>query len=91
VLNPFDAVITAMILMVRLLWFAILARVLYSWVDPNPFGTNRLKLMLYALTDPILEPLRRIVPPAGMFDLSPIVAFLVLRVVEAVLINLRGY
>lgn len=64
------------------LQLAILARVVYSWLDPNPYPTNELKRLLWAITDPILEPLRRVVPPLGMLDITPIVALVLLSVLE---------
>jgi YggT family protein len=61
---------------------AVLGRVLYSWVDPNPYPTNEAKRILWMVTDPILEPLRRVIPPLGMFDISPIVALVLIQVVQ---------
>ena len=65
---------------------AVLARVLYSWVDPNPYSTNQIKQLLWAVTDPILEPIRRVLPPVGMIDLSPVVALVGLQIIQRVLI-----
>ena len=75
-------------LLLNALQLAILIRVLYSWVDPNPYPTNELKRILWAVTDPILEPLRRVVPPVGMLDLSPLVALLLIQVVQRVLLRM---
>ncbi len=61
---------------------AILGRVLYAWVDPTPYPTNMFKSMLWSLTEPILGPLRRYVPPMGMFDFTPVIALVLLIVVE---------
>lgn len=74
----------------RLLQLVILVRVLYSWVDPNPYPTNELKRILWAVTDPILDPLRRFVPPVGMIDLTPLVAFLLLTVLSRLVAALAG-
>jgi YggT family protein len=52
-------------------WIVVLGRVLMSWIDPRfekPLGQ-----FLYSLTEPFLEPLRRVLPSAGTFDLSPLV------------------
>jgi YggT family protein len=61
---------------------AILGRVLYTWVDPSPDPTpdptNRLKSVLWGLTEPILTPLRRYIPPVGMFDFTPVIALVLL-------------
>lgn len=74
-----------------LMTLAILARVLYSWVDPSPFPTNVVKRMLWQLTDPILEPVRRFLPATGMIDLSPIVATVLIQLVaQAIAAGLGG-
>jgi YggT family protein len=65
---------------------AVLVRVLYSWVDQNPYPTNAFKRVLWSVTDPILEPLRRIIPPLGMFDISPLVALILVQVVHRAVI-----
>ncbi|MDQ7030300.1 MAG: YggT family protein [Ardenticatenia bacterium] len=39
------------------------------------------------MTDPILEPFRRLIPPIGMVDISPIVAILVLQVVQSIIVE----
>ena len=67
------------------LQLAILARVLYSWLDPNPYPTNEFKRLLWMVTDPVLEPLRRVVPPLGMFDITPLVALVILQVLQRVI------
>ncbi len=54
----------------------ILARVLLSWVDPQ--GRSRFAAFIIQTTEPILGPVRRLLPRTGMFDLSPIIVILVL-------------
>jgi YggT family protein len=72
--------------------FLILIRVLLSWVNVNPYGRTAqhpVVELLYRLTDPVLEPIRRIIPPlGGMLDLSPIVAMILLEVLRQVLVRL---
>lgn len=63
--------------------FAILARSLLSWF-PQSQG-NPVTRLLVQITEPILEPLRRIIPRFGMIDLSPLVAMIVLHVIAGVL------
>jgi YggT family protein len=69
--------------------FAILARVILSWlpmagirIDPY----HPLVRFLYQITDPLLEPLRRITT-FGMIDFSPVVALILLEVIRHVLVN----
>jgi YggT family protein len=54
------------------LYWLILVRALISWVSPDPF--NPLVVFLHRVTDPILEPIRRILPQMPI-DLSPLIAF----------------
>ncbi|MBN1656769.1 MAG: YggT family protein [Anaerolineae bacterium] len=69
--------------------FLIFIRVLLSWVNPNPYSplaTHPAVLILYRITDPVLEPLRRIIPPiGGMIDLSPMVALLLLELARQII------
>jgi YggT family protein len=60
------------------LWLAILVRVLLSWIGYDP--SNPLHAIVHEITEPILAPIRSIVPRIGMFDLSPIVAMVVLSI-----------
>lgn len=63
-------------LVFNILMVALLVRVFGSWIGASPFG----KLMRLAnrLTDWLVDPIRRLLPPIGMFDFSPLVAWLVL-------------
>jgi len=69
-----------------ILSLAILARVLLSWVRVNPF--NPVVSLLDQITEPILGPLRRIIPPIGMIDITPIVALFLLRFLQRILLSL---
>jgi YggT family protein len=54
----------------------ILGRVILSWVNPQP--RNELLLWVIRLTEPVLGPLRRLIPIPGL-DLSPLVAWLLIQ------------
>ncbi|MBF0184129.1 MAG: YggT family protein [Magnetococcales bacterium] len=58
----------------------ILIRVLLSWVNPDPY--NPIVQFLVRATDPVLEPLRRLLPAVAGLDLSPIVALLGLSLLQ---------
>lgn len=76
------SVINALILVFNI---AILARVIMSWVSPNP--NNPFSIFLIQITEPVLSPIRkgiqRILPNLGMFDFSPMVALVILNFVVA--------
>lgn len=60
--------------------WAIIIRVLLSWVSPDPF--NPIVQFLDRATDPYLGLFRRAIPPIGPVDISPIAALLVLQVAQ---------
>jgi YggT family protein len=66
--------------------FVLLARVLISWFQVDPY--NPIVRVLYQLTEPILAPIRRLLPSTGMMDFSPIIAFIVIRLAEEVVVSL---
>ena len=71
-----------------LFWYgiAIFARIIMSWFPVSPGGAmSSVFSFLYSITEPVLGPLRRTIPPIGMLDISPIVAFIGLRIVGAIL------
>jgi YggT family protein len=55
----------------------ILIRVLMSWI-PNLDPYNPIVRLIHQLTDPILEPARRLIPPIGGLDLSPLIVLLLI-------------
>jgi YggT family protein len=65
---------------------AILIRVIASWLGIGPY--RRWMRPVVALTSWIIEPIRRILPPFGMFDFSPMVAWLVLYVARGFVLQL---
>lgn len=69
----------------------IFIRIIFSWVMVS--YSNRLMRFLVNTTEPLMGPLRRIVPPVGRFDISPIVAFIIIWVFQAAVAGtlLRGW
>ena len=69
----------------------IMIRIIFSWGQVG-YG-NRVMRFLSNVTDPLLMPLRRIIPPLGMFDISPIVAFLLIWLFQGAIAMtlLRGW
>jgi len=70
----------------RLFSLLILIRVLLSWIPMN--RPNAIVAFIFAATEPILEPIRRILPPMGGVDLSPIVAMVLLQVIGNLFVRL---
>ena len=65
--------------------FSLFVRALLSWITTNNF--HPLLKLLYSFTEPMLARARRILPRTHGFDLSPIVAFLVLMLLLKILVN----
>ncbi|MDQ7801562.1 MAG: YggT family protein [Armatimonadota bacterium] len=63
----------------------LLARVLSSWIPGLDPRTPAVQLLV-TLTEPVLAPLRRALPPVGGLDLSPVVAFVLLEVVRRLVV-----
>jgi YggT family protein len=73
----------------KVFFFAIIVRVVGTWL--GWFRYNKWMRPVYALTDWIVEPIRRWVPPLGTFDISPIVALIVLwGLKQLLLVPLQG-
>jgi YggT family protein len=72
--------------------FLIFVRVLLTWVNPDPYRPtidHPLIRLLQRVTDPVLAPLRRIIPPiGGTVDISPIVALVILEILRRILSSL---
>jgi YggT family protein len=66
---------------VRILKYALLVRILLSWVMPMG-GGGRIVQFLYDVTEPILKIFRNLLPSTGMIDFSPILAFFALDLVQ---------
>jgi YggT family protein len=62
----------------------LLARVLLSWF-PNIDRNNRLIQLLYDITEPVLRPIRNLLPQGTTFDFSPLIVFLIIYVLLQVL------
>lgn len=73
---------------ISLLIICIIIQVLFSWLGIHG---NRLSRWMYRITEPVLEPLRRTIPPVGMLDLSPLIAYFLLSMIRwAVQVTVLG-
>jgi YggT family protein len=76
-------------LLFEVLSLAILGRVLVSWVDP--MGNMRISQILRDVTEPILAPIRKVLPSMPMFDFAPIVAMLLLQALgRLIMMTIQG-
>jgi YggT family protein len=74
-------------LLLQVLWLAILVRVILSWFPVDP--SNPIIRIVWEVTEPVLAPIRRVIPRIGMFDLSPLAAFLLISFLQQQLPALR--
>ena len=78
--------VTFIQMLVTLFWLLLIARVVLSWT--NPMGGGGLTAFIYQATEPILAPIRRILPPTSGVDWSPLIAMLLLGVILRVIVRL---
>ena len=72
--------------LISVYYIVLLARVILSWFPLQP-GTPMASIasIIYQLTEPVMGPVRRIIPTVGMIDISPIVVFFGLRILQSVI------
>lgn len=80
VLNVLDLIVT-------IYFWSVIAVVVVSWIAP---GSNHPAIQLVAqITEPVMRPVRNVMPSMGGLDLSPIIVFLILNVLQVVIDNLQ--
>lgn len=88
-MEPGNPMISSLIELVhiagRVLSVLIIARVLLSWFQPQ--GTNPIVQWIYRLTEPIMAPVRNLLPQMGGIDFSPILVLFGLQLLEQLLVN----
>lgn len=84
--GPRSLVFAAIRLAAGVLKIALIVRVISSWFGRGEY--SRWLRPVYWLTDWLIRPLRRLVPPMGMFDLTPLVAYIVVLLAEGLLLSL---
>ena len=83
--SPRDWLIAAVSWVFRILMIALLVRVIGSWFGVSPYAKWMRPFVL--LTEWLLEPLRRLLPPFGPLDLSPMVAYLLLWIAQQAVVR----
>lgn len=69
--------------LVKIYFFALLAMIILSWIAPG--GNNPALYLLHQITEPVMAPFRKILPPMGGLDLSPILVFVLINVIQIAL------
>ncbi len=82
-MSGFAAVVT---LFIQLYSFVVLARVLMSWINIDPYSP--LARAIFNLTEPLLAPVRNMLPPAAGLDFSPIIVLVLLQVLGQILVTM---
>ena len=75
--------VTFLQLLLPILQIALLGRVIISWVDPS--NQWFISQALHELTEPFLAPIRRLLPNMGMIDFSPMIALLLMTIIQTAL------
>ena len=74
-------------LLASALWMALIGRVVISWINIDRSSPLfPIVAIIYQITEPILAPIRSVLPSFGMLDLSPMVAIILIVVVQRVIV-----
>ena len=90
---PSQALVAGVLILVKeslsLIFWILVIRAILSWFSQ---GRNPIELVMHQLTEPLLRPIRRVIPPMGGLDLSVLVALIALQFVQILLADvLRGF
>lgn len=72
-------------LVLNIYFWALIIQIVASWIAP--MSGNPILLLIYQLLDPVTSRVRRVIPPFGMLDISPIFVFLGIKVLELLIVN----
>ena len=82
--NFVEALASVVSIVLTIMYWFILIRALISWVNPDPF--NPIVQFLTRVTEPVLEPVRRLLPPLPI-DISPIIVFFIIIFLQRFLVS----
>ena len=71
--------------LIYLYLFIIIVQVVISWVNPGAY--NPLTVIMYQLSEPILRPARKLIPPAGGFDWSPLLVLIIMNLMIILMVS----
>jgi YggT family protein len=84
--NLVEALAALLHLVLNVYIWVLVARAIISWVNPDPF--NPIVRFLYRITEPVLRPVRNLLPLRGLgLDLSPMIVLLIIYVLDRFLVN----
>ena len=66
-------------------FFALIGMIILSWVAPQ--ASHPGAILIFQLVEPIMAPVRKVIPPLGMIDLSPIVVFIAISLIDGVVVG----
>lgn len=66
-------------------FFALIIMIILSWVAPQ--ASHPGAILIHQLVEPIMAPVRKVIPPLGMIDLSPIVVFIAINLVDSLVVG----
>jgi YggT family protein len=78
-------VVQVLSLLVKMFFYGIIIQVILSWIAPH--NHNPAAALIYQITDLLLGPARRLIPPLGGLDFSPVIVLLLLHIFEIIVIN----
>lgn len=73
----------------ELFFFALIIRIILSWINISPY--NPISKITYQITEPFLGKIRQYIKPLGMFDFTPMIAIILLEVLQRVAKSLLMY
>ena len=80
-----DLLIRFLSILIPILELAIFGRIIMSWIDPG--GQNSVSRIIREITEPIIGPIRKLIPSVGMFDFSPLIALFLLNILQQVVLS----
>lgn len=87
------AILDVIMIALNLYWWVIIASAIFSWlyafgvVNPRNQVVSQIGNFLYQATEPVLRPIRRVVPTLGAIDISPVVLLLGIILIQQVIIR----
>ena len=81
-----NIMVTFVNILAQVLSIALLARVILSWVSLSP--TNPLVVIVHQITEPILAPIRRVLPRMGTLDLSPMIGLILVYAIKNIILRI---